>query len=301
MTVNESTKSRNSKKTEKNNSKTKKIGFIMPISDSEGYIKGHWGRVKGILNDIVDEVDADFDVKVEGFLVSDTNGTDSIIQRRIVNNIYSSDLIICDVSDKNPNVLFELGMRLAFDKKVIIIKDEKTSYIFDTNNIFHNDYPSDLNYTEVINFKENLVKDIKEALSDSNQKGGFLDTFGDFKLATMPKEKSIDENEAFTKILDEISMLKNSVRFLESGYKRDRVIRDKKTNSNNSSDFVIQRSAEDFSVLQRLTIEILNNYPDKKYFSFNDVDRYLSKKGYEFSQLSIKKISNMLNERVVDL
>lgn len=295
MSVNENTQSKNSKKRERNISKTQKIGFIMPISDVEGYVKGHWEMVKGILNDIVDEIVIELDIDIECCLVSDTNGTDNIIQRRIVNNIYSSDLIICDVSSKNPNVLFELGMRLAFDKKVIIIKDEKTSYIFDTNNIFHNEYPSDLNYTEIMNFKKDLIKDIKEALDDNNQKSGFLDTFGDFKIATMPKEKSIDEKEAFTKILDEISMLNSNMMSLENNYKRDRMIRDERINSS------MQGSNKNLSILKRLTVEILDDYPNKQYFSFNDVTSYLNGKDYRLSELNIKKLCNMLNDKVVKL
>ncbi|WP_261677194.1 hypothetical protein [Staphylococcus equorum] len=295
MSVNENTQSKNSKKRERNISKTQKIGFIMPISDVEGYVKGHWEMVKGIFNDIVDEIVIELDIDIECCLVSDTNGTDNIIQRRIVNNIYSSDLIICDVSSKNPNVLFELGMRLAFDKKVIIIKDEKTSYIFDTNNIFHNEYPSDLNYTEIMNFKKDLIKDIKEALDDNNQKSGFLDTFGDFKIATMPKEKSIDEKEAFTKILDEISMLNSNMMSLENNYKRDRMIRDERINSS------MQGSNKNLSILKRLTVEILDDYPNKQYFSFNDVTSYLNGKDYRLSELNIKKLCNMLNDKVVKL
>lgn len=298
MTVNENIKDGNFKKSGKSNSKIKKIGFIMPISDSQNYIKGHWGMVKGILNDIVDEVDADLDVKVEGFLVSDTNGTDSIIQRRIVNNIYSSDLIICDVSDKNPNVLFELGMRLAFDKKVIIIKDEKTNYIFDTNNIFHNDYPSDLNYTEVINFKDNLVKDIKEALEDSNQKGGFLDTFGDFKLATMPKEKAIDENEAFTKILDEISRINRNVMFLEDKILSERNYKNQKIESNY---IVSKEPSSEYGLLEILKTKMLKLYPDKSYFSSSDVIEFLNKEGYKLNRASIKRLGTMLNEQLLNL
>jgi hypothetical protein len=33
---------------------------------------------------------------------------------------------LCDVSGKNANVMFELGLRLAFDNPTIIIKDDKT-------------------------------------------------------------------------------------------------------------------------------------------------------------------------------
>jgi hypothetical protein len=33
--------------------------------------------------------------------------------------------------------MFELGMRLAFDKPTVIIKDDKTDYMFDTGIIEH--------------------------------------------------------------------------------------------------------------------------------------------------------------------
>jgi len=42
-------------------------------------------------------------------------------------------MIVCDISGRNPNVMFELGLRLAFDKPAIIIKDEITPYSFDTS------------------------------------------------------------------------------------------------------------------------------------------------------------------------
>jgi hypothetical protein len=64
-----------------------------------------------------------------------------VIQKRIVQNLYSSDVIVCDVSGKNPNVMFELGMRLAFDKPTLIVKDDKTDYSFDTGIIEHVPYP----------------------------------------------------------------------------------------------------------------------------------------------------------------
>jgi hypothetical protein len=64
-----------------------------------------------------------------------------VTQKRIVQNIYDNEMVICDVSAKNPNVMFELGMRLAFDKPAIIIKDDKTNYSFDTAPIEHLEYP----------------------------------------------------------------------------------------------------------------------------------------------------------------
>jgi hypothetical protein len=39
-----------------------------------------------------------------------------VIQESIVQNLYDNDIVVVDVSGKNPNVMFELGLRLAFDK-----------------------------------------------------------------------------------------------------------------------------------------------------------------------------------------
>lgn len=73
-----------------------------------------------------------------------------IIQKRIIQNVYNSEIVICDVSKKNPDVMFELGMRLAFDKATVIIKDDKTDYSFDTGVIEHLGYPRGLRFYKII-------------------------------------------------------------------------------------------------------------------------------------------------------
>jgi hypothetical protein len=89
-------------------------------------------------------------------LVSDADDV-GVIQKRIVQNVYSSDVLVCDVSGKNPNVMFELGMRLAFDKPTVIVKDDKTDYAFDTGIIEHVPYPRDLRFSKVVAFKSALA------------------------------------------------------------------------------------------------------------------------------------------------
>lgn len=148
-------------------------------------------------------------IECKCLVVSDIAGTEKIIQKNIVTNIYDSDLIICDVSSLNPNVLFELGMRLAFDKQVIIVKDEKTNYIFDTNIIFHINYESDLNYIAIKDFKEQLHEDIKKALSSNNENAGYLDAFGDIKVKTMDTEE-IGVQSAMENMMDQLNVLQNN-------------------------------------------------------------------------------------------
>jgi hypothetical protein len=58
-----------------------------------------------------------------------------VIQSTIVNDLDSADLVIVDLTEHNPNVLFELGMRIAFNKPVCLIRAKGTSAIFDIDHM----------------------------------------------------------------------------------------------------------------------------------------------------------------------
>ena len=101
------------------------------------------------------------------------------------------------ISAKNPNVMFELGLRLSFDKPTIIVKDDKTSYSFDTSPIEHLTYPRDLRFSQIVDFKSQLSSKIKSthrvATNDPNYTT-FLKHFGTFAIAKLDsKEVSADE------------------------------------------------------------------------------------------------------------
>ncbi len=118
----------------------------MPISAMDGYPASHWDAVKSI---ITEALATDFDVELVS--VADNVG---IIQARIVQNLYNNPIVICDISGRNPNVMLELGMRLAFDKAAVVIKDSITANPFDTSPIEYLEYPRDLNYYSIVDFKE---------------------------------------------------------------------------------------------------------------------------------------------------
>lgn len=164
-------------------------GIIMPISSIDNCSEAHWKEVRGILTDAVET--AGFEVH----LVSEANDS-GIIQKRIVQNLYKNDIVICDVSCKNPNVMFELGMRLAFDKPTIIVMDNMTKYSFDTAPIEHLGYPRDLSYYQIIDFKKTLTEKIKGTVDAAKQPDytTFLKNFGEFQVATIENKKgSLDE------------------------------------------------------------------------------------------------------------
>ena len=58
-----------------------------------------------------------------------------VIQSTIINDLLEADLVIADLTDHNPNVLFELGMRMAIDKPVALIKSKDTGKIFDVDSM----------------------------------------------------------------------------------------------------------------------------------------------------------------------
>lgn len=186
-----------------------KIGYIMPISDISDYKKGHWAEVKNILDDTVARFQEEHsDYNVTSFIVSESVEDNNIIQKNIVTNIYHSDLVICDVSSKNPNVMFELGMRLAFDKKIIVIKDEMTGYSFDTNVVNHTNYKKDLNYVDVRQFQEELYGLIESSFSSKSTKAGYLESFGDIKIQNLGS-RNVDEEEVLFEILYKLDNVGN--------------------------------------------------------------------------------------------
>jgi hypothetical protein len=74
--------------------------------------------------------------KASQFTVKTANrqGSD-LIQSTIINDLIEADLVIADLTEHNPNVMFELGMRMAEDKPVVLIKANGTGPLFDVDNM----------------------------------------------------------------------------------------------------------------------------------------------------------------------
>ena len=62
------------------------------------------------------------------------HGSD-LIQSTIVNDVLEADLVLCDLTEHNPNVLFELGLRIMEEKPVVLIKAIGTGRIFDVDSM----------------------------------------------------------------------------------------------------------------------------------------------------------------------
>lgn len=183
-------------------------GIVMPISPIENCSAEHWSEVLTILKEVIK--DAGF----EPNLVSDADDS-GIIQKRIIQNLYKNEIVICDVSAKNPNVMFELGMRLAFDKPTIIIKDDKTDYSFDTSVIEHVAYPRDLRFSKILKFKETLKLKIESTYLKSKKDPNyttFLKHFGEYKI-TQLEQTEISSEKYILSIIEDINRDIREIKF----------------------------------------------------------------------------------------
>ncbi|WP_157644643.1 hypothetical protein [Burkholderia ubonensis] len=197
--------------TEKDSPKVLQCGIVMPIAAMDGVTADHWAEVKTIIIEAMNTLDSP---RFSTALVSDADDV-GVIQKRIVQGVYASDVVVCDVSGKNPNVMFELGMRLAFDKPTVIIKDDKTDYMFDTGVIEHLTYPRDLRFARIVDFKQLLAKKVLATYQASQrdpEHSTFLKNFGTFKVAHLSEKEASAEQV----ILESLAELQREVRVLRN-------------------------------------------------------------------------------------
>jgi hypothetical protein len=111
-----------------------------------------------------------------GFSVFTANrdGSD-VIQATIVNQLLDADLVIADLTQNNPNVLFELGLRIAEQRPVAIIRAKGTPPIFDVDNMLRvYEYDPNLWASTVVIDKPKLTEHIKGTWNNRESKMTFI-------------------------------------------------------------------------------------------------------------------------------
>ncbi len=86
------------------------------------------GRYDEVYDDVVKEVCKSYEIKV---LRADEVSGPGLIIGDIIREIFTSQLIIADITPSNPNVYFEVGYALALGKPMILLAQKGTSLPFD--------------------------------------------------------------------------------------------------------------------------------------------------------------------------
>ncbi|WP_051411318.1 hypothetical protein [Ruminococcus flavefaciens] len=182
---------RNRKKAEESkeekSTEQKKCFVIMPFTTPPSYKEAdHFQKV---YNTIIKPA-----IKMAGFepeRVDEDKICDSIIDK-IWKNIIECDMAICDLSGRKPNVMYELGIRQAYDKPVVLIQDDVTERIFDVSAISTVKYSSERIYEKVQEDQKIIAEAIKETY-EGKMPSSLISTYNLLKAETKNSEVSKEE------------------------------------------------------------------------------------------------------------
>lgn len=185
----------------------KRCFIIMPISDYEGYPSGHFGRVYEFIIKPACEIAGFKPIRADEIL------TTNYIALDILKHIIDSEMAICDLSGKNPNVLYELGIRQAFNLPVTLIKDQRTDRIFDIQGFRDVEYDETLRIDSVQDLIEELSTVIKNTYENSHEVNSLISLLGIEPAKITGKTKIGIETEL---ILNSISTLEKRLSNIET-------------------------------------------------------------------------------------
>ncbi|MFN7600268.1 MAG: hypothetical protein ACK5R0_02580 [Bacteroidota bacterium] len=186
----------------------KKCFVIMPISDSEGYPSGHFGRV---YEHIIKPA-----CELAGFkpLRADDIMTTNYIALDIIKNIIECEMAICDLSSRNPNVLYELGIRQAFNLPVTLIKELKTKRVFDIQGFRDVEYDESLRIDTVETTTQDLSEIIKNTFDNKQTEINSLVSLLGIEPAKLSEKKKISADTEL--ILNSLSIIDKRLSILET-------------------------------------------------------------------------------------
>lgn len=173
--------------------------IIMPISNQSGYEDGHFSFV---YDDIIKPA-----VEKAGMVTyrADESKHTNLIQLDILKKVINSDIAICDMSAKNPNVFYELGMRQAFDMPTVLMKDNITTAPFDISGLRYVNYNKDMKYRDVLMAVDALSEALVTTYEKRDDRSEINSLIRLMELSSPAELKSIDISDSEReKMLNEI-------------------------------------------------------------------------------------------------
>jgi len=177
----------------------KVCGIVMPIASmGDDYPEAHWVRVRRILQRAIERAG------LRAQLVWENPEVD-VIQTAILQNIYENDVVICDVSNLNPNVMLETGLRLSTKRPTIIVTDRVKRPPFDISTISYIDYPRDLEYNATEDFINKLTRKIGDVIKASDE-DRYKPYIEQFRFETVqPTSVTVTTDEYVRERLDDLT------------------------------------------------------------------------------------------------
>lgn len=253
---------------------------IMPISDCEGYEKGHFQHV---YNDIIKPAIGKTEfMAVRADEVKQTN----LIHLDILKKLIDAPIAVCDLSTRNPNVLFELGIRQAFDRPVVLIQEKGTPKIFDIAPLRYLEYTKEMKYHEVIESQQKLQEAIEATKSAEGDTGNINSIVKLMALSNPAIIPNLDNSNKEVIALDYLQSQMTDLRMMMEMYMQEgrkynlkrssiaaieyeRILN--KLEKINQRKFDFPQADKEISLLLRDTEEIMmncGNEPDHRMFRY---------------------------------
>lgn len=260
---------------------------IMPISDQTDYEPGHFDL---IYTDIIKVA-----CKKAGYtpIRADEVKQTNLIHKDILQRILDAPMAICDLSSNNPNVMFELGIRQAFDKPTVLIKDNRTKSIFDLSPLRHTEYYSTHKYRDVLKSQDivtNAILSTEKANEDEKNINSLIKLLSLPDAASLKQTEGVDNSSINFMILQQISEIRQNVNAIS----RKTDFNDNYENNDNDIFFLVDqlkklvRAGYPKSIIQ-------NNYYDISN-KVNELGDYLSKVEKERLTKDLSEIYTYIQE-----
>lgn len=222
--------------------------IIMPIADQEGYDKGHFNKVYEDIFKVACNKSGFKAIRADE--VKQTN----LIHLDILQKLIESPMAICDLSNRNPNVLFELGLRQAFDKPTVLVQECGTPKIFDISPLRYTEYRKELKYREVLE-DQDFIAEALTATKEATDKGEGINSIVSLLSLSSPASlKDVSENDTAKMmqiIMSEMNDLRTDFRQTLRGKAEKEVIT---TDMSNSFEMEFNKARNEFRKLQELTL-----------------------------------------------
>lgn len=183
-------------------SKKKKCFVITPIGDETDPIRRH---IEGIIDAaIIPALGEKYDVVV-AHKISDP-GT---ITKQIIKEIYNDDLVIANLTNRNPNVMYELAFRHTIGKPVIMISEKGTilpaDVIMERTIFYQNDAKG------VLELKRDLIQ-AEEKINFDTKNGPIFDILGDINFDMSILQKTGDSDiKPLEYILNRLTSIEDAI------------------------------------------------------------------------------------------
>jgi hypothetical protein len=179
---------------------------VMPISEPDGYETGHFAHVyKDVLTPACERAGYR---AIRADQIRETN----LIHLDVLQRLIASPMVLCDLSSRNPNVLFELGLRQAFDKPVVLVQETDTPKIFDIAPLRFTEYRRALVYHEVLEDQEKIASALlatANAFTANTGVNSIVRILALTRPATLPDVNESSLDPALQLIRAEISQLRS--------------------------------------------------------------------------------------------